>query len=104
MKNNSKFIALAQSVGLTAYVALVSLLLHNAERVFSPEKMSPILGPMVFLLVFIISALISASIMLWYPVNLFLKGEKKIALKIVIQSVLWLVVFIVVTLAFVLWR
>lgn len=100
MKHNPKAIAFAQAVGLTAYVALVALFMQNAQNWFGPQKESPILGPMVFLLVFVVSALISASLMLGYPAILFFKGKRKTALKIVLQSAGWLVFFLAIIIIF----
>lgn len=100
MKNNPKLIAFVQAVGLTVYVSLVALFFQSLQRWFGSQKDDPILSPMIFLLFFIISALISASIMLAYPVLLFFKGKRKTAIKIVLQSVGWLIVFLVAILIF----
>lgn len=95
MKYNPKIIALAQAVGLTVYVMLIALFFQGLQRWFGLQKDNPILAPMIFLLVFIISALISGSIMLAYPGMLFFKGKKKTALKIVLMSIGWLIVFLI---------
>jgi len=94
MKNNPKLIALLQAAGLTAYVSLIAFFMQNAQNWFGPQEGNKMFGTMVFLLIFIISALVSASIMLAYPASLFFKGKKKTALKIMLQSVGWLVVFL----------
>ncbi|MFH1183030.1 MAG: hypothetical protein V1690_02080 [Candidatus Moraniibacteriota bacterium] len=93
MKNNPKLVALAQAAGLTAYVMLVALFMQSLQSWFGSQKDDPILSPMIFLLVFIISALVSASIMLAYPAILFFRGKRKTAMKIVLQSIGWLVFF-----------
>lgn len=46
----------------------------------------------IFLLIFVVSALISGSIVLGYPLFLFTKGEKKMAAKIVGFTIAWLIV------------
>jgi len=104
MKNNPKLIAFAQAVGLTAYVLLVALFMQSLQSWFGAQKDDPILAPMIFLLVFIISALVSTSIMLAYPVILFFKGKRKTAIKIVLQSVGWLLAFLVLIIIFALQR
>lgn len=100
MKNNPKLIALGQAVGLLAYVLLVAFFMKNAQNWFGPDKDNPILGPVVFLLIFIISALVSASIILGYPALLFFQGQRKTALKIVLMSAGWLVLFVVLIITF----
>lgn len=95
MKNNPKLIALAQAVCLTAYIMLVALFMKSLQNWFGPQKDDPILAPMIFLLMFIISALVSSSIMLAYPVILFFKGKRKTAIKIVLMSTGWLAVFLI---------
>ena len=100
MKQNPKIIAFLQAVGLTAYISLIALFMQNAEKWFGPQKGNQMFGIMVFLLIFVISALISASIMLGYPAFLFLKDKKKTALKIVLQSIGWLIVFLAAILIF----
>lgn len=95
MKINPKTIAFVQAGGLTIYVSLVALFMQNAESWFGPQPDSKILGTMVFLLIFVLSALISASIMLGYPIMLFFKGKRKTAFKILFQSIGWLAVFLI---------
>jgi len=102
MRYKSKIIPLAQAVGLTVYVSLIAFFMQNAHNWFGPQKENQMFGIMVFLLIFVISALVSASIMLGYPTILFFKGKKKTALKIVLQSVGWLVVFLVAMIIFIL--
>lgn len=98
MKNNPKLIAFAQSLGLVAYVFLLASIVQNAQNWFGPKDPSPMFGIMVFLLTFVISALISASLILGYPIFLFIKGKKKTAIKMVLQSIGWLIVFLLLVL------
>jgi hypothetical protein len=100
MKHKLKIVSLIQALGLTAYISLVALFMQNAENWFGPQKGNEMFGIMIFLLIFVISALISASIMLGYPATLFFQGKRKTALNIVLQSVGWLVLFLVLIIIF----
>lgn len=100
MNYNPKLIALAQAVGLTAYVALVATILQNMQNWFKPEEVNEILLGIMMLLLFVTSALISASLILGYPAMLILKGKVEMAIKIVLQSVGWLFLFLVIILLF----
>lgn len=100
MKLNPKTIAFIQAVGLTVYVSLVAFFMQNAETWFGPQKDNKIFGTIVFLLIFVISALLSASIMLGYPALLFFRGKRKTALKIILMSVGWLALFLALIIIF----
>lgn len=99
MKYNPKFIALAQAVGLAGYVMLVVFFMQNAKNLLSPSTVGEMLIGMVMLLLFVISALISAAIMLGYPAFLFFKGKKKTALKIILMSIGWLILIFALIIA-----
>lgn len=95
MKHQIKFIPFVQAGGLTAYVALIGWFMQNAEHWFGQQQNNKIFGTMTFLLLFVISALISASIMLAYPAMLFFRGKRITALKVILQSVGWLFLFLI---------
>lgn len=95
-KNHSApFVAFLQAVGLTMYCSLIGVLLFNSNRWFG--KMNNMLGPVLFLAIFVVSAMICALITLGYPFLVFWdqKNTKK-ALKIVGFTAGWLVLFIFV--------
>jgi hypothetical protein len=97
MKINQKLIPPLEAAGLVAYVTLVAYFLSHAEKWFGTQG-NDMIGGIVFILLFVASALISASIMLGYPAMLFLKGKGKTALKIILQSIGWLVIFLLIIL------
>lgn len=99
MKQNPKIIALAQAVGLSGYVTLVVFFLQNAKNLLNPSSVGETLVGMVMLLLFVISALISAAIMLGYPAILFFKGKRKTALKIILTSIGWLILIFALIIA-----
>jgi len=81
-----------QALGLVIYCGLVGLLFWRGETWFGP--MYTFLGPVLLLVVFVASALISALIALGHPFILFWeKKQTAKALKLVIYTAAWLVFF-----------
>lgn len=82
-----------QALGLVTYCGLVVSFMWNVEKWFKtiPEYFTPFL----FLTVFSTSALICALITLYYPFVLFWqKKQVNRALKLVVLTAGWLVVFV----------
>lgn len=87
------FIAFLQALGLVAYCSLVGYFMWYGEKIFGPPYY--FLGPAMFLVLFITSALISAFLILGYPFILFWEKKQTIkALKLVIYTIAWLLFFI----------
>ena len=86
-------IAFLQALGLVTYCCLVGLLFWRGNQWFG--KMPNYLGPVLFLTLFVVSAVISALIVMGYPFLLFWEKKKtRQALKLVAYTVLWLIGFI----------
>jgi len=98
MKINQKLIPPLEAAGLAGYVTLVVTLMGSMEKWTHSSDGGGMMTGIIVLLLFVTSALISASIMLGYPVFLFIKGEGKAALRIVLQSIGWLILFFVIIL------
>jgi len=81
-----------QALGLTLYVTLVATLMRYAEAVRLPIEQPQ--GIVTFLLLFVVSALISALLIFGYPIFLYLDGKGKEALKLVLWSTVWLAGFL----------
>lgn len=81
-------IGFLQALGLAFYCGLVGLFMLRAETWFGP--MTAPFGMLLFLLLFIVSAIISASIVLGYPAWLFYKKKVNMAIDIGIWTVFWL--------------
>ncbi|OGK20161.1 hypothetical protein A3C23_01510 [Candidatus Roizmanbacteria bacterium RIFCSPHIGHO2_02_FULL_37_13b] len=91
------FIAFIQSLLLTIYIGLVSAIIINGNRWFGPIR--GIEGPILFLLLFITSALISVFIVFWYSFYLFwYKKQIENAVKLIVLTTTWLVFFTIITL------
>lgn len=87
------FIAFLQAVGLVVYCLLIALLMWQGESWFGP--IYTFLGPAMFLVLFVVSALISALLILGYPFILFWEKKQTIkALRLVIYTIVWLIFFV----------
>ncbi|AKM83337.1 hypothetical protein A2422_00690 [Candidatus Woesebacteria bacterium RIFOXYC1_FULL_31_51] len=79
------YISFIQSILLTFYIFLIGLVMINGNNWFGPMNKTPILGPVLFLTLFILSALISASLVLAYPFYTFwVKKDLGKAVKILV--------------------
>ncbi|MBI2848512.1 MAG: hypothetical protein HYX88_00050 [Chloroflexi bacterium] len=87
-------LGLLQAIGLTLYCWGVATVLLNAGRwIPRPE---PMLAIFFFLVFFVISAVISASIVLGYPAYLALNQRLGQGIKVLTATVAWLVLFLVI--------
>ncbi len=96
MRFSPKIAGLVQATGLTFYVGLFAFSATHFEQIMKAGGAlppPPIFGMTLFLLAFIISALVCGGIAFAYPLSLFLKDKRKEAIRIVVWNVLWLAVF-----------
>lgn len=92
-------VALLQAVGLTVYCSLVGLVFWQGEEWFG--RMPNYWGPVLFLVLFVASALISALITLGYPMILIWQ-EKRVAdgVRLIAYTAAWLALFVIVGMLF----
>lgn len=84
--------AFFQALGLTVYCSLIGLLFWRGERWFG--QLPGFLEPTFFLVLFVASALISAFLVLGYPLILFLERKQtSTALKLIGYTTVWLIFF-----------
>ena len=84
---------LFQAMGVATYCLGVGLIFWRGNRwLGSPGY----LGPVIVLILFVVSALIYALIVFYQPYNLFFAGKKKEALDLVLTTTLWLFVILIV--------
>ena len=100
MKNSTLFkLAALNSFGVLIYVSLVSLAINNGEKIFGSGG-NKLIGPIIFLLLFIFSALLTGFLILGKPVMLYLDGLKKEGLKLLFYTgaslFILLIVFLIV--------
>lgn len=79
-KPNLFVVSLASMGGLALYVAGVALFMGAASSMFGDEK--TFLIPMAMLLLFVLSAAVTGSLFLGYPLYLYFEGKKKEALRL----------------------
>jgi len=92
---NSKLInrGILDSLGAVVYIFLVSFALNNAEKLLGPVD-NKLLAPVIFLLTFIFSALLTGFLILGKPLMLYLDGAKKESLKLLFYTGLSLFVLL----------
>ena len=85
---------LYQALGVVAYCSLVSIIFWKGNQLFG--KVSHYWGPVVFLSLFVVSALITALIVFYKPYLMFFeKKQKKAALNTVAWTAAWLLLFVI---------
>lgn len=85
------------ALGVAVYVTGVALIMQNGNRIFG--QMNNFFGPIAFLMLFVLSAAITGTLVLGRPVMLFLENQKPAALKLFGFTLGWL--FILTLLVFV---
>lgn len=92
MKNNKLLSwSFVHSVGVLVYTALVVLILSNGEKLFG--KQMNYLGALAMLLLFVLSATIVGLLVLGKPVLLYMDGKKKEAIRLLLMTIVWLLIF-----------
>ncbi|MEI6378264.1 MAG: hypothetical protein WCO55_01265 [Candidatus Falkowbacteria bacterium] len=82
------------ALGTAVYIGLVSWLLANANHIFG--QMTGVVAPITFLLLFVVSAAITASLVLGRPLMMYLDGAKKEAVKHLFATIAWLLILTIV--------
>lgn len=85
------------SLATIAYVVIVAYVLASGEKIFG--KMDYILGPIVFLTLFIFSALVVGILVLGRPIYLFFENQKSEGIKLLFITVGYLFVFMILSFA-----
>ena len=96
MKNSIIFkLAALNATGVAVYVFFVSLFINNAEKVFGPTD-DNLIAPVVFLLLFVCSALVTSGLILGRPIMMYLDGTKKDGVKLLIATGACLFILLVI--------
>lgn len=88
--------SLLNAVGTIAYVAIVASVMFNGERIFG--EVDTIAIPVTLLLLFIVSAMVTSGLVLGKPVLMYLDGQKKEAVQMLIYTVGWLALAVILLL------
>ncbi|MGC9968508.1 MAG: hypothetical protein ABSC29_02135 [Minisyncoccia bacterium] len=96
MKASPRTVGFIQAAGLTLYVSAFATLVQQVQNwsLLHNVQPGPIISIVLFLLAFVISALICSSLILGYPLVLFSSGKRHEAMKTVLWSLLWLVAIV----------
>jgi len=79
-------IALVNSVATMAYVSLVVLVMSNGEKLFGSGDNFGI--GLTMLMLFVLSASVTGSLVVGKPILLYLDGDKKDAVKLLLYTIL----------------
>jgi len=100
--NNNHLVkrAIADALGTAVYVFLVSQIMTHSNQLFGKVE-NNFLAPMVFLLMFVFSALVTGYLVLGKPIMMYMDGQKKEALRLLFYTgaflfILMLIGFIVI--------
>jgi hypothetical protein len=88
--------SLINTVGLAVYVFAVANIMQNGEKWFG--RVPGLLGPTAFLMLFVLSAAVSGSLVFGKPILVYLDGDKKGAVVMVLYTMLWLTLFVALAL------
>jgi hypothetical protein len=88
--------SLINTVGLAVYVFAVANIMQNGEKWFG--RVPGLLGPTAFLMLFVLSAAVSGSLVFGKPILVYLDGDKKGAVAMVLYTMLWLTLFVALAL------
>lgn len=88
------FLGFLQAAGVLVYVIFVSLFMNNANKIFGP--VSGFLGPITFLLLFIVSAMITGSLALARAGFLFWEKRYKQSFTLTFWTLGWSVSYLIV--------
>lgn len=82
---------------VAAYVSLISLVMSHGSQWFGQKDTA--LTPIAVLMLFVVSAAITGSIVLGRPILMYLDGQKKEALKFFGYTVGWLFILTLIVFA-----
>ena len=93
-KNEYIYKSFVNAGGVFAYISALVWFIFNAEKIFGSYP--GLLGPVIGLLVFIISASVTGFLVLGKPIELFISGEKRVAIQMLFTTIAWLTLFLLV--------
>lgn len=84
------------ALGVSAYVAVVATVMQNGEKIFG--KFNQIIGPIAFLMLFVLSAGITGGLVVGKPLLLYFDNRKSEAVRLFIYTLCWLALGVVILL------
>ena len=84
-------LSLLYALAAEAYIMLVVLIMNSADDIIS-ETLNNFWGPVFFLTLFVVSAIITGTLILGRPIYLYLNDQRKEAIIFLIYTITWLFV------------
>ncbi|MDD2730627.1 MAG: hypothetical protein PHW33_00685 [Candidatus Portnoybacteria bacterium] len=89
-KNKIVLWSFLHSLGVSAYITAVATLMNQGNQWFGKED--KFLTPVAVLMLFVLSAAITGSLVLARPILLYLEGRKSDAVKLFLWTLGWLLI------------
>jgi len=98
MKNSKVlFWAVVDALGVFIYISAVAFVMFNGEKFFG--KINDFTGPLMILLLFVVSAVITGALFLGRPAYLYLNGLKKEGIQLFFYTLAFLAIITLAVLA-----
>lgn len=81
------------SLGALVYIILVVTFINNAEKIFGQGEHKYFI-PVIMLTLFVLSALVTSSLILGKPLMLYFDGQKKDSVKLLLYTIISLAVLL----------
>ncbi len=82
--------AFLNTVGVVAYTVFIWWVMSRIPKISGP--METFWGPVALLLIFVVSATVVGTLVLGKPILLYLDGEKKSALRLLLYTIIFLAI------------
>lgn len=82
------------ATGVFLYISAITWFMSNSKNIFGGT--SDHVAGIFMLLLFVISATITATLVLGKPILLYIEGSKKEAMKMLFYTVGWLILFLII--------
>jgi len=93
------FRAFVHALAVLVYIMFVGYIMRYGEKIFGNTTPN-FVGPVAFLLLFVVSATVTASLVFGRPVLMYMDGMKKDALRLFLYTLAWMVLFLGVIFVF----
>ena len=95
-KLSLRTIAFMQAAGVATYILLFAATVQFLGHHFESVQVSPVFSMALVLMAFVFSATVCSAVFLGYPTYLFFEGKKKESVRLILESIVWLAVFLIV--------
>jgi len=90
-------LSVMHALGVLAYISLVVLFMNNAENIFG--KGDNVMTGIIMLLIFILSALVTGSLVLGQPILFYLDGKKTEGIKMLFFTIICLFILLLLAIS-----